>query len=155
MPEFKTVDVAETPYLYVERTCSMNPADISTEMGQAFHQVWDFMEANKVNAAGPALSVYYTYDPGKMTFRAGFVINGEDSVTAGGDVKADVTPAGTALHFIHKGPYATLRDDYGLMMQHLKDNDLEMSVPSWEFYVNDPALTPESELLTECYLALA
>jgi effector-binding domain-containing protein len=155
MPEFKTVDVAETPYLYVERSCSMDPADISKHMGAAFHDVWDHMQAGAIKPAGPALAVYYTYDPQVMTFRAGFVIAREDMSKAGGEVKGDVTPAGQALHFTHKGPYATLRDDYGLMMEHITTHKLEMSTPSWELYVNDPGQTPQEDLLTECYIALA
>lgn len=154
MPDFKIIDVRETPYLYVERTCSMDPADISNEMGSAFQQVWAFMEASAIKPVGSALSVYYTYDPDTMTFRAGFTVAREDMAKAGDDEKADVTPAGRALHFVHKGSYATLRDDYGLMMQHLKDNGLEASGPGWELYMNDPSETPEAELLTECYLAL-
>jgi effector-binding domain-containing protein len=155
MPEFKIIDVAETPYLYVERTCSMDPADISKEMGSAFQQVWGFMQAAAIKPAGSALSVYYSYDPDAMTFRSGFTVDREDMAKAGDEVKSDVTPAGNALHFVHKGSYSTLRDDYGLMMQHLKDNSLQAGVPGWEFYMNDPSKTPEDELLTECYLALA
>lgn len=59
------------------------------------------------------------------------------------------------MHFIHKGSYATLGDDYELMIQYIKDNNLEMSAPGWELYMNDPAITPEAELLTKCYMALA
>lgn len=155
MPDFKIIDATETPYLYVERTCSMDPADISKEMGSAFQQVWAFMDSAAIKPAGPALSVYHTYDPDTMNFRAGFAIAREDMTKAGSEVKADVTPVGRAVHFIHKGSYATLRDDYGLMMQHMKDNDLEMGAPAWEFYMNDPAKTPEAELLTECTVKLA
>lgn len=154
MPDFKITDVTETPYLYGERTCSMDPADISENMGAVFHEVWGFMEANAIKAAGPALSVYYDYSPDSMTFRAGFAIARDDMEKARDAIRADVIPAGRALHFVHKGPYATLRDDYALMMQHLEENALEAGKPSWEFYMNDPSQTPEDELLTECYLAL-
>jgi len=155
MPEFKVVDVSETPYLYIEETSSMSPADISEAMGKAFHQVWSFMQANGISPAGPALSVYTGYDPETMRFRAGFAVARDDMAKAEGEVKADVTPAGPALHFVHKGPYATLRDDYGLMMQHAKDKGLKVSAPGWEFYLNDPSQTPEDELLTEAYVSLA
>lgn len=155
MPDFKIVDVSETPYLYVERSCSMDPSDISKEMGAAFKEVWQHMEAGAIKPAGPALSVYYSYDPQVMNFRAGFTVAHEDMSKIEGNVKADVIPHGRTLHFTHKGSYATLRNDYALMMEYLKDSNLEMRIPTWELYVNDPGQTPEAGLITECYTALA
>lgn len=155
MPDFKTITVDEKPYLYAERTCSMDPAEISNHMGSAFQQVWGLMEAAGIVPAGPPLSVYHTYDPDTLSFRSGFPVARADMAKGEGEVKADVTPAGRVLHFVHKGPYATLRDDYDLTLQHMADNGLTMGVPSWELYINDPGDTPEAELLTECYLTLA
>ena len=155
MPEYQTVTLEETPYLYAERSCSMDPAEISNHMGSAFQEVWGFMQANGIAPAGPPMSVYPTYDPDTLSFRSGFPVAQVDLDKAEGGVKADVTPAGRVLHFTHKGPYATLRDDYDLTMQYINENSLTMGAPTWELYVNDPADTPEAELLTECYIALA
>jgi effector-binding domain-containing protein len=154
MVDFNIIETNELPYLYAERTSSMHPEEISEKMGTAFKQVWEFMIKNSIEPAGGALSVYYDYSPNTMTFRAGFAINRGDMANAGGDVKADVTPSGKVLHFVHKGSYATLRNDYELMMKYLQESRLEAGVPSWEIYMNDPDTTPEDELLTECYLAL-
>ena len=155
MPEFKPTDVSETPYLYCERECSMDPADISEKMGSAFQQVWGFMEANAIRPNGPALSVYYDYTPDKMRFRAGFAVAHKDMAKADGTVLADVTPAGRVLHFVHRGSYSTLRDDYGLLMQYATDHGLEIAAPGWEFYLNDPNMVPEKDLVTEAYVSLA
>lgn len=155
MPDFKMTEVAETPYIYVERSCSMDPSDISQAMGEAFGQVFGFMAEKGIAPAGPPMSVYYTYDPETMTFRSGFAVAADDMSKAADGVSADVLPAGRVLHFVHKGAYATLRDDYGLMMEHLKSEGLQIGAPTWEIYVNDPAEVPEEELLTEIYVALA
>jgi len=154
MPDFKFVDVSETPYLFVTRTCSMEPGEIGQAMGEAFQQVWNFMQGEGIAPAGGALSVYYTYDPEKMTFRAGFTVGREDMAKAKGEVGADVTPAGEVLNFVHKGPYSTLRDDYGLMMEHIEKIGREIAAPTWEVYLNDPASVPEEELLTEVFSVL-
>jgi effector-binding domain-containing protein len=90
-----------------------------------------------------------------LTFRAGFSVASDDTAEINGNVKADAIPAGRALHHTHVGPYATLRDDYDLMMDYVKNNDLEMRIPSWELYINDPSQVSESELITECYTSLA
>jgi AraC family transcriptional regulator len=155
MPDFKLIDVAEEPYLFVERSTTMDPLEISQAMGSAFGEVWAFMEEHGVAPAGGALSVYYDYSEGRMDFRAGFTIRREDMAAADETVKADVTPAGKVLHFTHVGPYATLRDDYDAMMRHMKAEGLVYAPPTWEIYMNSPDTVPPEKLVTECYQALA
>jgi effector-binding domain-containing protein len=154
MPDFKVITVSETPYFYVTKTSSMAPDDISGKMGEAFRDVWAFMESNHIRPAGGALSVYYDYSPDSMTFRAGFTVNRADMAKAQGAVSGDVTPAGEVLYFQHKGSYSTLRDDYDLMMQHLKTLGREMGTPAWEVYLNAPDQVPEAELLTDVFLVI-
>ncbi len=155
MPSFSFKDVTETPYLYVTKSCSMDPKDISAAMEEAYDEVWGWMQKEGVEAAGRPLAVYHSYDPNKMTFRAGFVVTPEDMEKADGAVSADVTPAGRVLHYVHKGPYATLRDDYALLMDYAESEGIEIDAPSWEIYVNDPAEVSEDELLTEAYISVA
>lgn len=154
MPEFRRITVEETPYLYTERSCSMDPADISRAMGEAFGAVMAHMQDRGVAPAGPALSVYYDMSPEGMTFRAGFTVTRDDLAAAGGEVKGDVTPAGEVIHFTHEGSYATLRDDYDLLTAHLESKGLNYGVPAWEVYVNDPDTTDEDALVTECYVTV-
>jgi effector-binding domain-containing protein len=133
----------------------MDPAEVSKSMGSAFQQVWAFMSENRISPTGGALSVYYTYDPDKISFRAGFTIAAADMAKASGDVKADVTPACKVLHFVHKGPYETLRAAYGDMMQYMEHEKISFAAPTWEVYLNDPSQVKPEDLLTEVFVALA
>ena len=90
-----------------------------------------------------------------MTFRAGFSVLPEDLAKAEGAVKADVTPAGKVLSFVHTGPYSELRNSYGEMMTYAEQNGLKIRAPAWEVYVNDPATVPEEELRTDVFVSLA
>ena len=120
MPDFKLTDVDEQPYVFAERTCPMVPAAISEEMGKAYGDVMGFIQANGLTLTGPALSVYYTYDPNTVTFRAGFFVSAEDAAKASGDIKADVTPAGRVVAFTHAGPYEKLSESYDKLMKWLE-----------------------------------
>jgi effector-binding domain-containing protein len=113
------------------------------------------MERAGVKASGPALSVYYTYAPDRLSFRAGFIVAQSDLGRSADPVKADVTPAVKVIRFVHKGSYSTLRDDYARMMDYAKKNGLVISAPTWEVYLNDPETVPEADLLTEVFVALA
>ena len=155
MLDFKIIEVEERPYLYVDRTCSMDPAEISRTTGDAFMRVYGFMNENGITPAEPPLSVYYTYDPQTVTFRAGFLVSKDDAKKASGDVKADVTPAGRVVHFIHTGPYSKMRESYGVLMGWLDKQGLKLGAPTWEVYIDDPDKTPEENLRTEIFVALA
>lgn len=155
MPRFELTDVEEMPYLYEERSCSMDPQDISSAMGEAFVCVMKFFKNHNIESAGKVLSVYYTYDPKVMTFRAGFSVAKEDAAKAEGAVKAAVTPAGRVLTFTHLGPYSDLRKSYAEMMKYIEDNHLKLGTPTWEVYVNNPETVPEAELRTDVFVSLA
>jgi len=155
MPEFEIITVDETPYLYVERSCTREPAEIADAMGSAFGEVWDFLQAHDITPAGGALSVYYNYAPDQMDFRAGFTVSKSDMDKAGGAVKADVTPGGTVVHGTHKGPYSGLKASYGEMYNFVQANEVQFTAPTWEIYLNSPDQVPEDQLITELYQALA
>jgi effector-binding domain-containing protein len=155
MADYKMIEVEETSYLYNERSCSMDPSDISQNMGVAFQNVLDFITKNDIVAVGKPLSVYYTYDETVMTFQAGFLVSAEDASKAEGEVKTGVLPAGKVLNFIHRGPYAKLRVSYGEMMRYLEEKGLAVGVPTWEVYLNEPDKVPEEKLETDIYVTLA
>jgi effector-binding domain-containing protein len=155
MPKFELIEVEETPYLYVERSSSMDGEAIGQAMHTGFAEVWAFMEKHGVGPAGGGLSAYYDYSEDTMRFRVGFAVARDDMAAAEGAVKADVTPAGRVLHFTVTGSYAGLRPAYEQMMAHMEAEGLHYVAPTWEFYMNDPNTVPEDQLVTECYQALA
>lgn len=155
MPNFELTDVEEMPYLYQERSCAMDPQQISAAMGEVFCSVMGFLQKHGIQPASPPLSVYYGYDPETLTFRAGFPVSKDDAAKAEGEIKAAATPAGKALTFTHVGPYAKLRESYGEAMKYIEDNNLKMSAPAWEIYIDDPGTTPEAQLRTNIFMSLA
>lgn len=154
MPEYRRVVTAPIPYLYVERSCSMDPDDISAAMAGAFDTVKRFMQQHGITATGAAMSVYDSYDPDRMTFRAGFPVSKADAARAAAPVRSAETPATKALNFRHIGPYASLRVSYADMMRYMQDNGIEMTVPAWEIYLDDADEVPEDALRTEVFVAL-
>ena len=149
--QIKTIEVAETPYLYVEGAAPMDPALISKEMDKAFGRLTAFLQAHGIAPGGPPMAVYYDYDPDRMVFRAALPVSEGDARKAEEDVKADATPGGAVYTFIHTGPYSSLRDTYIAAESELAKKGQGLGVPTWEVYANDPAGTPEADLRTEVY----
>ncbi|MBO6639938.1 MAG: GyrI-like domain-containing protein [Roseitalea sp.] len=147
----ETIEVVETPYLYVDGEAPMDPALISREMDKAFTRLTAFLNAQKVTPEGSPMVVYHDYDPEKMVFRAAMHVSKTDACKAVGDVKADATPGGPVYTFTHIGPYSTLRDAYVAAESELAREGKILGIPTWEVYANDPARTRESELRTDVY----
>jgi effector-binding domain-containing protein len=143
------------PYLYVERSSSMDPDDIGRTIGTAFADVMGFLERHGIAPAGPPMSVYYGFAEDSMAFRAGVFVAEDDTRAARGEVQADRTPGGEVLHFTHVGPYDTLRDSYAALTEHCAAASLTIGAPTWEVYVDDPYATPAERLRTEVFVTLA
>jgi effector-binding domain-containing protein len=77
------------------------------------------------------------------------------------DVAIKPTAESSALRFVHHGPYRDVRNTYDRIEAWLRERggiktpaDWARYSPMWEEYLNDPATTPESELITRIYLTL-
>ena len=154
MPDYKMKKVEDAPYLYMERSCSMDPADISNNMGIAFGAVAKFIGENGITSMGNPLSVYYTHDEEKMIFRAGFIVSAADAKKANHEVRSDVLPAGEVLNFIHRGPYAKLRDSYAELMKYIEANSWVIAAPTAEVYLNSPDEVEPDKLETDIYVSV-
>ena len=64
------------------------------------------------------------------------------------------TCEGKAISAMHKGAYKEIEKTYGPMMQYLAENKLESTGIYYDYYISDPANTPESELLTKVVFPL-
>ena len=155
MTGYKIIEVTEKPYVYAERRCAMQPEAISKAMGKAFEDVMEFIQSHKMALTGPGLSVYYTFDPDTVEFRAGFFVSAEDAKKAQGQIKAGLTPAGRVINFIHTGPYTKLSESYQAMMGWMQTEGLKLGAPTWEVYIDDPDSVPQDKLRTDIFVALA
>jgi effector-binding domain-containing protein len=66
-----------------------------------------------------------------------------------GEIYMSKTCEGRAITAIHKGAYKDIEKTYGPMMQYLAENKLESTGVYYDYYLSNPADTPESELLTK------
>ena len=59
------------------------------------------------------------------------------------------TCEGRAITATHKGPYKDIEATYIALMGYMAENKLESTGVYYDYYLNDPANVPESELLTQ------
>ena len=155
MTDYKIIEIAEQPYVYADCVCAMEPSAISATISKAFADVMGFIQSHGLTLTGPALSVYYSYDPDTVTFRAGFFVSAEDAQKAEGEIRAGTTPSGRVLNFVHTGPYSELGLSYQAMMGWLQQQGLTLGAPTWEVYIDDPDTTPADKMRTDIFVTLA
>jgi AraC family transcriptional regulator len=94
-------------------------------------------------------------DPDKLRFDACLTV--DDQFHATGEIGVQELPGGEYAVVTHRGPYETLVETYRQLFQEwasICGRELRSS-PNFEVYLNDPAITPPEDLVTEIYIPLA
>ncbi len=71
-----------------------------------------------------------------------------------GEITMVKTCEGKAISAIHKGAYKDIENTYAPMMEYLAANKLESTGVYYDYYISNPADTPENELLTKVIFPL-
>ena len=164
VPKLESMEVTVPATLVAEchASSAAESAAISAAVPAALQKIQAFLSANGVPAAGPPRVVYTEWGPGGVKFSASMPVAAvPPNVKDSADVSITRTTESTALRFVHRGPYRTVRETYDLIEAWLRARgsiktaaDWARYSPMWEEYLNDPATTPESELITRIYLTL-
>lgn len=157
-------EVAVPPTLVAEchSTSSLEPGAISAAMGAAFSKVGAFLARNGIPAAGSPRAIYTAWGTTSVDFTAAIPIAELPvGVSDSGDVTIKSLPEARALRFVHRGPYSEVRGTYSRIESWLRERggiktaaDWARYSPMWEEYLNDPATTTPSDLLTHIFLTL-
>lgn len=150
----ETVQTQAQPMIYVRYQVGMDSDAIGEKMGEAFQALGDFIGENGIEVAGPPIAVYHDYTETGMTLDVGFPVAAATLGKATGTIKAGETPSGKAMKFVHQGSYDGLRATYDEIGKHFTQAGIPMSPVCWEVYLNDPDATPETELITEIFMAV-
>jgi len=93
---------------------------------------------------------FYTNANGDYTqfdIELGIPVN--ETVSVFGEIFMSQTYEGKALVATHKGTYKDLEKTYCALMDYAKENSIGIANDCYDYYLNNPADTPESELLTQ------
>ncbi len=97
--------------------------------------------------SGAPFAIYYNMDVNNIDVELGFPV--EKAISEKSEIINSQIPAGKVLQFTHIGPYNELEKTYGNAMKWIKENNISTTGTICEFYLNDPASTPPSDLETE------
>jgi effector-binding domain-containing protein len=142
---FSLIERDDQPVLSVQTRTRMN--DLPETILQALRKVGQHLESLGVQPAGPAFVAYYNLDMMDSKVEIGFPIS--RPLPGACDVVSRILPGGPAGLCDYVGPYQDLALVYQQLNAYIEGQGREPNGISYEFYLNDPAVTPASELHTQ------
>jgi len=151
--EIEHISVEATEIAYLSATSRPEPAAMSEAMGDAYFQILNFIDTNKLQVAGAPLSISRTFSGAELVFDAAIPVRGITASTPqdGATVKIGYTYAGPVIRVKHIGSYRSLTETHRKISAYLAAYGIERDGATWESYVSDPGDVPEEDLLTYVY----
>ena len=157
------VTLAPTPMVQLGGLVADSPSAVGPLVPEAYAQLFAFVGKHGLTVNGPLMTIYYETAPdGRTRFAVAVAVaDPKRPVPREGPIQLITRPAMRARQFLHVGPYAGLSSTYGRitdwMLEHgdmREPADWAHFMPMWEEYLDDPGMTPESELRTRIVLPL-
>lgn len=142
---FSILQREDQPVLSIRSTTSMR--DLPETILNALAKINQFMEENGVSPDGPAFVAYYNLDIHEMSVEIGFPVT--QAIEGDDEVQPRTIPGGPAGVCLYTGPYQELATAYQQLNAYVESQGREPTGVSYEFYLNDPAVTPPEELETQ------
>lgn len=108
----------------------------------------------RVSMVGPAMFICHDkeYRDEDADIEIAVPITGNITVSDRYEVRK--LPAAKVASLLHQGPYEEVGPAYQKLMSFIFSKGYKMAGPSRELYLNDPALVPDSELITEIQIPI-
>ncbi|MCL5058422.1 MAG: GyrI-like domain-containing protein [Actinobacteria bacterium] len=120
--------------------------------GQAYGAIIKYLSEIGEYPSGPPFAAYYNLDMQDLDVEAGFPVTkalpGKDSIKPG------EIPGGKFASCLYTGPYSECEPAYNALTEWIKEKGCTPTGVAYEFYLNDPAQTPESELQTRIMIPI-
>jgi effector-binding domain-containing protein len=118
-------------------------------MTEGYQKLWAYIAKCGKQMAGAPYCKYTNGSENFMKWNIELGVPVSEHLPEQDEIYMSKTCEGKAITAIHKGAYKDIEKTYAPMMQYLAENKLESTGTYYDYYLNNPADTPESELLTK------
>lgn len=116
-------------------------------LGEAYHGILNYLAETDGKCIGAPFVAYHNMNMDDLDIEIGFPVS--KTLPGKGNIQAGEIPAGKQATCLYVGPYNQVHPAYGALMQFIQEKGLSPTGVAYEFYLNDPDETPESELQTK------
>jgi effector-binding domain-containing protein len=121
-------------------------------IGQAFGAIMQCAGQLGIQPCGAPFVAYHNMDMADLDIEIGFPF--AQSLAGKGNVLVGEIPGGRAAACLHVGPYDQVGAAYDALSQWMQANGHVPTGVAYEFYLNDPQVTPPAELQTQVVFPL-
>ncbi len=147
-------EVKERPAMPVLSIRTRIPgAELKSIIGQSYAKIGTYLEKLGKQPVYAPFVVYYNMDMNDLDIEMGFPT--EAGLPGEGEIQANALPAGKALTAMYTGSYEKMVEAYAVIENWAKEHGVQFAGVGYEFYHNDPAVTPPEQLITEIVFPLA
>jgi len=143
--QFQLTEVKEQPVLSIRTRTSV--ANLPQEIGRVYGAIAAYLEELGEAPADAPYTAYFNLDMDDLDVEMGFPVS--KPLAGKGEIQAGVIPAGKQASYMYKGSYAQMGPAYEALTAWIKEQGLEPSGISYEYYYNAPGEVPDDELLTK------
>ena len=119
-----------------------------------FKKIGDALAKQGIKPAGPAMTIYTSTDDTGFEFQTGIPVAEAPKAPLPEGLTVGQSPEGKALKFIHRGSYDAMDSTYEAITNYLDEKRLEAKDLFVEYYVTDPLMTREDDLVIEVYVPI-
>jgi effector-binding domain-containing protein len=135
-------------------TDNQSPAgNMSESLSAAFQEISAFMQAKSIEETSSPMVITRSWDAVEHEIAAAIPISGVGAELPG-NIRAGLSPSGTAVRAVHRGPYGEMAPTYAKLSAYMAVNGLKEGKVSWEHYLSDPTQVPALELVTHIYFLI-
>ena len=151
--EAEILHVDPVDILYIQTSNQAVGEAVGASLAAAYQEITAFMQEHSIEMLSPPMAITRSWDAISFRVDAAIPVVAADAPLSG-NVRAGLSPSGTAVRVIHLGPYDQMGPSYEQMSAFMAVNGLQEGRVSWEHYMSDPGQTPPSELITHIYFLI-
>ena len=131
------------------KVTAMSMDNMVEAMDAGYAKLMGYIAEQGKQISGAPYCCYTNANEDYSQFDMEFGIPISEAVAASGEIFMSRSYEGKAVAGTHKGAYKTIDATYTALMDYVKENSLELTGVYYDYYISNPADTPESELLTQ------
>ena len=121
-----------------------------------YEKILSFIAEHGAKITGAPYLYYTNPNEDYTTFDMEFGIPVDKEIPTSGDFFMSKNFEGKGLIGVHTGSYTTLEETYHKMFAYVEENGVSVTGNTcYDYYLSDPAETPEEELLTQVIFPMA
>ena len=121
--------------------------EIPRMLGEAYNQLLAYLaKAGELPVNAPFVG-YFNQDMQALEWEVGFPV--AKRLPGQGQIEPGEIPAGDYAVALHVGPYQKIESAYAALARYIKRHGREPTGIAYEFYLDDPSITPQKMLKTQ------